>query len=479
MTAEDERKLDEALRRAVGSDEVKFDAQQWMQQHPQEAALLRSWKQPTWESLRPMRAPGWRQIMHSARARIIGGTLAAAAVIIAAVVLLGGNGQSSKLYAQALRELQTSSYTFKMDISGPDAESGTATVHGAVVEPGRLRLDAPAGDISFLADRDRWRPVLLWHAQKVAMLTDEVEDAQMGGLAMLLAPGQSILDLWGFETGEAESLGEEVIDGRRAEGFRTRRAGEACGTPYQTETTVWADTQTHLPLRVRIALTAEGQPLVAHELYDFDLNAEPDESLMEIPPGYALGNRVTLAGLMEEKGEPTPSGESASDEARKLRGVFDLWKAGQPEQAVDALLAIDWDAQFLFPREQYVFSLSEADIVALTQTDREVVLAETLKQLHDWRALANAAVDRAQAAMDAGDYDAAESDLQSLARFGQLVNRKDCMIIVRMVGLACERLALQRLKSLYEQTGEAEKLDGVRSRQAELERQLEAVRPGG
>ena len=84
---------------------------------------------------------------------------------------------------------------------------------------------------------------------------------------------------------DAEPLGIEVIDGRRAVGFRIRHG--------HGETTIWADPKTSLPIRVERAYSGETE--ISIVMTDFEIDPDLDESLfsLDVPEGYSV-NKMQL-----------------------------------------------------------------------------------------------------------------------------------------------------------------------------------------
>ena len=86
--------------------------------------------------------------------------------------------------------------------------------------------------------------------------------------------------------GETEPLGTRVIDGRRAVGFRIQHD--------RTETTIWADPKTSLPIRVEYAISGETE--IHTVMTDFEIDPDLDKSLfsLKVPEGYAVLDTVQL-----------------------------------------------------------------------------------------------------------------------------------------------------------------------------------------
>ncbi len=112
-----------------------------------------------------------------------------------------------------------------------------------------------------------------------------------------------------------ESLGEKVISGHPALGFRTQQA--------LSTIEVWGDKTTHLPIQIDVTM----QTSKAHvSMYDFQLDTPIDEKLMrmEVPTGYTTSE---IAVNMSHAGE--------SDLVNSLRLSYEL--AGKLPDSIDVV----------------------------------------------------------------------------------------------------------------------------------------------
>jgi hypothetical protein len=106
---------------------------------------------------------------------------AAAAIVIAALIcihLLSSVGRTSLAFADVLKHIRSSSYTF--DLTVVTQEEASTTVQAMVLEPGRIRLDTSGGlgKISSIINTSEGKNLLLFHKQKAAYLFDEVYDPE-------------------------------------------------------------------------------------------------------------------------------------------------------------------------------------------------------------------------------------------------------------------------------------------------------------
>jgi len=127
-------------------------------------------------------------------------------------------------------------------------------------------------------------------SQKKAVLI-EMKDLPEKPENILETMRNIITDLQNDPDFSVEPLGEKEIDGRIAKGFRATAPDE--------ELTIWADSQTALPIR-----TEQKWHQLQFTCTDFQFDIKMDESLfsMEIPEGYSAlpTAEVSIAGSNEQ-----------------------------------------------------------------------------------------------------------------------------------------------------------------------------------
>lgn len=479
---QDDRLLEETIRRAVGSEAVRFDATGWMRKYREEVLILRSRKShtatggsPKWRIWRTIM--GTRSTKTAALAAVVGG-------IAIAVILWPTAGGSTVALAAVLEQLQTKSYEFQADVRTPDGAS--TSVKGMVLEPGKLRLEQVGGlgTITSIIDSQKKEAVVLLSRSKVAYRFDKQErpDNQEKkeplGMDFLILPGRSIEDLWKLKPGAETKLGQKEIGAQPADGFRVKQRTDEC-----TETiTVWADAKTAFPVTVEVTLQSnkDGKQILELTLRDFKVVAKPSPALFstDVPEGYTLANQQTLQQLTTTPATGTTTPEGASAEARKILAALELWNSGDKPKAIEALVAVDWKGEIRFGREQYLFTMTESQYVSLVTADQTKVSREGgLKQLDQCRAMGRELVDLGKKARAAKEVDKAEKYFSTAAGLGQLLDRNsDLRLIVRLVGIAIQKSPLTELSGLYEERGQPEKLKAVREKLSQLEEEQSKIK---
>jgi outer membrane lipoprotein-sorting protein len=468
-----DRLLDEAIRRAIGSETATFDAAEWIKRHPEEVAALRLRKATTAPE-ENRRWHNWRTIMGARTLKIAMPAAAAAAIAIMALIWSVG-GEASIAMAAVLEQLQMKSYQFEMDIHVGNAST---TAKGAVLEPGRLRLEQTGGlgPIVSIIDHDAKRSLLLWERPKAAYPLHMQEKEEFGVLGFLVLPGRSVSDLWNLRAGQETKLEQKKMHGHEVQGFRVTQKSD----DYTETIAVWADAKTAAPVQVEVTWQSnkDDQQLLNLTLYDFEVVQEPDPALFstDVPAGYTLANEHTLEQLT------TAAAGNAfvtktSPEAEKVLTALHLWEEKDAQKAIETLMAVDWAGHLRFENEHYLFTMTERQYISLIAEDQQKVMADIMSQSGDAKSIARELVDRARKAQAARDYALAERYLHTASGMGQLLNRdSNMMLIVRMVGIAIQRLAAEELARIYEAQGQTNKLQDVQEHITELERQIAKIK---
>ncbi len=88
---QDDRLLEEAIRCAVGSEIVHFEAAAWIRRHPEEIAILESRKSSS-ATGRNRLWSCWRQIMDTRAVKIAASAAVAASIAVIAIIWIAGGG---------------------------------------------------------------------------------------------------------------------------------------------------------------------------------------------------------------------------------------------------------------------------------------------------------------------------------------------------------------------------------------------------
>ncbi len=396
--------------------------------------------------------------------------LSIAAVVLLVVVLgIGYLGQDSLTFAGVLEHLQQNQYAF--DLSVYESEDSQETVQVRIRQPGHIRFDFSVGRcrISAIVDLDTGESLILYHAYKTANLVRTDEEFDYVGEWLFLLSARPVENLWDLKDGSETALGKRSIQGRKAQGFRLSQADER----FTHDIAIWADTTTGEPVEVKIVSVPLKDPSreITWLLTHFDMQGPVDDTVfsMEMPAAYTLEGRVQLKDLEFEPKE--------SVQARRIRESLTLCKADKLPEAVGLLLKVDWDQPIVFVERPYMFTLSEMDVVMLSDPERKTVMAEVMPMCSTVRKLCFELKRLGEEAQASGDLSRAERYFQTCVRLGQHLSRDDhSIVIVRMVGIAVRSIGLGGLEPIYEQTNQTDKLEAVQSHKRKLQDETNAIK---
>lgn len=226
----------------------------------------------------------WRQFMNRPITRF-----AAAALLLGVVCSVFGvmfHSQSTLAFASLVEPiLKAKSARFNQVVEGKDLPK--QTIQTLVLEPNRLRMEMPTGQI-YIMDWNVGKMMILTPDQKSAMLfnqTDVPKEQTPANFFDQLKTGLRAADQ--EATSKRESLGRKQIAGREAIGFRLK-------TPV-FEAMIWGDPKTGLPILVEMSIAMLPDTKVT--MTDFEFDVALDEVLFktDVPTGYTL-QQINITG---------------------------------------------------------------------------------------------------------------------------------------------------------------------------------------
>lgn len=481
---EDDKMLDDALKRAVGTGNAQFDAAAWMDSHREEVEMLKCRSTAPVDGTQTSESENllskgydrpkgsiYTRIMNNRKFRILApATVAAAIVIMVMVFTIGGNPKIA--LADALKQLQGKSYEFT--VTNPQTGDNKNNLKVMVMEPGKMRIMPPDdSSMVYVLDIKSKKAIGLDPARKLALRYDKPEQQKEVAEMMDMILGQSIGDLWSLQTGSEIPLGSRAINGHQAVGFQVKSRGD----DYDKTIDVWADEKTAAPVRVNIVMklnhpNSKLTPTHEVELSDFKAIEKPDPSLFstDMPEGYMPGNYLTLQQLSDD-----PTLKTVSPQGAKILKAIGSMQEGDKAKAIEALLAIDWGQEIRFDLENYLLALSEKQFVSLVDGDQSKVNLEMGKQGEDARAILFELRDRARNAQAAKDYEQAEKLLAGMDNFGRYFSRKEATKLSRTLGIAFQMLAAQERVGLRQALGDPEKLKEAEQRLKDVKEESERL----
>ncbi len=259
-------------------------------------------------------------------------------------------------------------------------------------------------------------------------------------------------------------MGEKEIDGQRVTGFRVFQEDKY----FKYDIIIWADFESGAPSLVEVlAKPLDDYLSVKWTMENFDLDIELDERLfsLDVPAGYTLAYQEDLEDV-EVETEP-------SFESEKIVQMLELWSQGNKNRAIELLLEVDWTKQIEFGKEPYIFSLTEKGYISLKADDQKQAMEKIMATAKDIRDIVRKELlTLGQAAMSAQDYEEAEQYFQTGLKLGKLLARDpESMVIVRLVGIAIQKVVLNEMMNLYRTTNDHGKLQTAENqlRMAEAE----------
>ena len=303
---ENDKWLDDALTKAIGSEKSQPDFERWKQDHPEAVEKLTS------RAGREKRTAGphqiWRIIMKSPITKLA----VAAVVIIACLIGLSlwrtsGSGIALADVLARIEKVKAYRYKLSVKITGEEApgkpinyeshdtelisqEYGRKTIRGERDPNGG---ESSFGETYFLPQKKT--TIMIMPKQKKYWRT-EFEDVKD-----MFETLQEDLRTWMVKEvleGKYESLGRTTVDGIEVEGFQRTERGE--GDPVDWK--IWVDVKTRLPVRweednMHVKMRTR---IVMH---DFQWDVLVDAAEFEPPPipGDYTGSMVKMPALTEEK----------------------------------------------------------------------------------------------------------------------------------------------------------------------------------
>ena len=144
---------------------------------------------------------------------------------------------------------------------------------------------------------------------------------------------------------------------------------------------------------------------------------------------------------------------------------------------MEILLGIDWTKTFNFSRETYIFTITEKEFISLKPQDQQKVMNGITTSADTIRKIAREIQAMGQTAIAAKDYEKAERYFEAVLQLGKLLNRNpDNALIVRLVGIAVQKLALNEQVGLFTETNNQEKLEAAKNQLQALNDKSERIR---
>jgi hypothetical protein len=136
---------------------------------------------------------------------------------------------------------------------------------------------------------------------------------------------------------------------------------------------------------------------------------------------------------------PQKTGNAAGQSSAWVE-CLGLWNGGNTSGAVDKFLALDWDAPGLFSSSSPLH-YSEAEIVAMSETQREQVMKQALADIQVLKAMAARVQEIRKQALAQKDQAKADQCVQCLQRCGTRLEQPSSMKLLQLVGTSLKKMA--------------------------------------
>ncbi len=223
--------------------------------------------------------------------------------------------------------------------------------------------------------------------------------------------------------------------------------------------------------------------VIALGLFLFGDSSGEDESTLESPE--------VAPGTQGEIGNNEPP-ESVSDDSSFTRDEFDQMPQEQQDRMLEEFVLDFWEKELglseadaekkslsleIFARP-YTHTLTERELFQLSPEDRERAMAEVMEDLPEVRRyVMGVVIAKAESLMAEKDYLGAEAYFVHGLEVGrELSVNKEGLIITRLAGMACEKVALNGLVKLYTQTGDNSKAQMAREQLSEIEEEVQEIK---
>ena len=218
-----------------------------------------------------------------------------------------------------------------------------------------------------------------------------------------------------------------------------------------------------------------------------------DETAGPEPPsvGTMLSSQSS-AGSAARSGGMSRVEPVAEEDSAITREEFDEMSEEEQNEAMEAFISTFWamesgdasdtaeDDEYisldLFGRP-YMTTMTEDEFWQLSPEDQEKAMGEIMDSCRESRSRIKEIIAQAQASIAGNDYVRAEAHLlSSLERGRELSANRDGLFITRLVGIACQKAALNEMTGMYTKLGDQRKAGSSRAYLQDLDAEVEQMR---
>ncbi|MDT8302486.1 MAG: hypothetical protein RQ760_13460 [Sedimentisphaerales bacterium] len=156
-------------------------------------------------------------------------------------------------------------------------------------------------------------------------------------------------------------------------------------------------------------------------------------------------SQISAEGAQEQQADGGDAQAAAEDIS--ISYVAAKWDSGEKDAAIAKFLSIDWQDGSVLVQIPGL-SMSESDLISLSENDRNSVVQETMDLLSSMRKLFFHIASEAERLAGSGDKPKAEEYLGAIRNYGSSLAGQDHLQVVQMHGKAATAYAEKKLSEL-------------------------------
>jgi hypothetical protein len=156
-------------------------------------------------------------------------------------------------------------------------------------------------------------------------------------------------------------------------------------------------------------------------------------------------SQISAAGTQEQQADGGDSQVAAEEVS--ISDAAAQWDSGEKDAAIAKFLSIDWQDGSVLVQIRGL-SMSESDLISLSENDRISVVQETMDLLSSMRKLFFHIASEAERLAGSGDRTKAEEYLSAIRNYGSSLSGPDHLQVVQLHGKAATGYAEKKLSEL-------------------------------
>lgn len=224
----------------------------------------------------------------------------------------------------------------------------------------------------------------------------------------------------------------------------------------------------------------------------FNNSSDKDTPIEERSPAQSPARTELPHEAPVELEAAEPAQQPADDDFPITKEQFESLPQAEQNEILEEFVADFWQDE-LAPAEApasdrnyisldifnhpYMQTITEREFFELSPEDQEKAMAETMTTLREIRVHVFGIIDQARQSMVNNDNLSTEANLIYGLEVGrELSANRDGLIITRLVGIACEKVALNEMVKLYTRAGDFSKVQIAQEQLRDIELEVEDIR---